>query len=68
VTKGNVSALTPKLTERQERLSAIEARLRLLKAAQDVFSLEVRRIEAGVASASTTCTTSSDATSKKPAR
>lgn len=48
VTKGTVSALTEKLTERQERLSTIDARLELLKAAPDVFSLEVRRIEAGV--------------------
>jgi hypothetical protein len=48
VTNGSVTALAEKLGARQERLHTIEARLQLLKAAPDVFSLEVRRLEAGV--------------------
>jgi site-specific DNA recombinase len=48
LTKGGVTALAEKLSARQERLAAAEARLQLLKAAPEVFSLEVRRLEAGV--------------------
>ncbi|HEY2510105.1 MAG TPA: recombinase family protein [Polyangiaceae bacterium] len=48
LTKGSVTALSEKLSERQDRLVTIEARLKLLNAAPDVLSLEVRRLEAGV--------------------
>ncbi len=48
LTNGGVQALAEKLSERQERLSTIDARLKLLKAAPGVISLEVRRLEAGV--------------------
>jgi site-specific DNA recombinase len=48
LTKGGVTALAEKLTARQERLATAEARLQLLKAAPEVLSLEVRRLEAGV--------------------
>lgn len=45
---GSVQALAQKLSERQERLSSIEARTKLIKVAPSVLSLEVRRLEAGV--------------------
>jgi site-specific DNA recombinase len=48
MTTGSVATLAEKLAARQVRLHAIEARLQLLKAAPEVFSLEVRRLEAGV--------------------
>ena len=48
LTKGSVTALSEKLSERQDRLVTKEARLKLLSAAPDVLSLEVRRLEAGV--------------------
>jgi hypothetical protein len=48
LTKGSVTALAEKLAARQERLASTEARLQLLKAAPEVLSLEVRRLEVGV--------------------
>ena len=48
VTAGSVEPLARKLSERQERLSGIEARLKLLKVAPEVLSLEVRRLESCV--------------------
>jgi site-specific DNA recombinase len=48
VTGGSVQPLAEKLSERQERLTGIEARLKVLKVAPDVLSLEVRRLEARV--------------------
>lgn len=48
LTGGSVKPLAQKLSERQERLSGIEARLQLLKVAPDVLSMEVRRLEASV--------------------
>ncbi|MGH7436881.1 MAG: hypothetical protein ACRENE_14510, partial [Polyangiaceae bacterium] len=48
LTGGSVDALAQKLSERQERLSGMEARLKMLKVAPGVLSLEVRRLEADV--------------------
>jgi predicted nucleic acid-binding Zn-ribbon protein len=48
MTGGSVKALAEKLSERQDRLGNLEARIKLLKAAPGVLSLEVRRIEAGL--------------------
>ena len=48
LTGGSVQTLAQKLSERQERLSDIEARLKLVKVAPEVLSLEVRRLEASV--------------------
>jgi site-specific DNA recombinase len=48
LTGGSVQALAQKLSDRQERLSSIEARTKLIKVAPGVLSLEVRRLEAGV--------------------
>lgn len=46
LTEGSVGALASKLSQRQERLGDIDARLKLLKAAPSVLTLEVRRLEA----------------------
>jgi len=48
LTGGSVEALAQKLSQRQERLSGMEARLKMLKVAPDVLKLEVRRLEAEV--------------------
>ena len=45
LTDGKVDALATKLAERQRRVSALEARLALLRSAPDVLSLEAKRLE-----------------------
>jgi hypothetical protein len=46
LTGGSVEALAQKLSPRQERLSGMEARLKMLKVPPEVLKLEVRRLEA----------------------
>jgi hypothetical protein len=44
-TSPNVTALAKKLSERQERLNELDARIRVLKTAPNVVELELRRLE-----------------------
>ena len=50
LTNGSVGELAAKLAERQGLLTIIESRISVLKAAPEVFSVEVDRLEVGVRS------------------